>query len=204
MILTLISMLLAWSPLAQELRQPQELKEVPFDIRARPTLVMGKGAMSGRTYYDVVITKDPAAGVLIKLPYTKKGGKFTFDLHHRIAMTEDFGLPAEVTTVVEILSGGTTSVGVYTIADKINPGDKFEEPIHKASSAEIDRYVTPLSKKTITLDIRPGPQSISIVGQMLVISRGTTTTRIDTPGTRIATVSNFKFQEVSQGTSLRQ
>jgi hypothetical protein len=197
MILMLISMLLAWTPFAQE------LKDIGFDVRAKQNLLMGKGATTNRSYYDVVITKDPVSGVLIKLPYTKKGGKFTFDLHHRIAMTEDFGLPAEVTTVVEILSGGTTSVGAYTIADKVNPGDKFDESINKTSSAEIDKYVTPLSRKTITLDIRPGPQSISIVGQMLIISRGTATTRVDTPGTRIATVSNFKFQEASQGTTLR-
>jgi hypothetical protein len=197
MILALISMLLAWTPFAQE------LKDIDFEVRAKQSLLMGKGATSGRAYYDVVITREPTAGVLIKLPYTRKGGKFSFDLHHRIAMTEDFGLPAEVTTVVEILSGGTTRIGVYTIADKINAGDKFEEPIDKASSAEIDRYVIPLSKKTVTLDIRPGPQSISIVGQMLIISRGTTTTRIDTPGTRIAAVSNFKYQEAPQGTLLR-
>ncbi|PYS42912.1 MAG: hypothetical protein DMG14_02510 [Acidobacteria bacterium] len=197
MILILISLLLAWTPFAQE------LKDIGFDIRAKQNLLMGKGANTGRSYYDVVITKDPASGVFIKMPYTKKGGKFSFDLHHRIAMTEEFGLPAEVTTVVEILSGGTTSIGVYTIADKINSGDKFDEPINKTSSAEIDKYVTPLSRKTITLDIRPGPQSISIVGQMLSISRGSTTTRIDTPGTRIATASNFKFQEVSPGESLR-
>jgi hypothetical protein len=197
MILMLISMLLAWTPFVQG------PKDIGFDVRARQSLLMGKGATTNRSYYDVVITKDPVSGVLIKLPYTKKGGKFTFDLHHRIAMTEDFGLPAEVTTVVEILSGGTTSVGAYTIADQVNPGDKFDEPINKTSSAEIDKYVTPLSRKTITLDIRPGPQSISIVGQMLIISRGTTTTRVDTPGTRIATVSNFKFREAPQGTTLR-
>ena len=197
MILTLISMLLAWTPLAQE------GKDIGFDIRAKQNLLMGKGATSGREYYDVVITKTPTAGVLIKLPYTKKGGKFSFDLHHRIAITGDFGLPADVTTVIEVLSGGTTSIGVYTIADKINEGDKFDEPINKASSAEIDKYVSPLSKKTVTLDIRPGPQSISIVGQMLIISRGKSTTRIDTPGTRIATVSNFKFQEVPSGTPLK-
>jgi hypothetical protein len=197
MILTLISMLLAWTPFVQD------AKDIGFDIRAKQNLLMGKGATTGKVYYDVVVTRDPVSGVLIKLPYTKKGGKFTFDLHHRIAMTDDFGVPAEVTTTVEILSGGTTSIGTYTLADKINPGDRFEEPINKTSSAEIDRYVTPLSKKTITLDIRPGPQSISIVGQMLIISRGTTTTRVDTPGTRIATVSNFRFQETPQGQPLR-
>jgi hypothetical protein len=196
MITILISMLLAWTPFAQE------MKDIGFEIRARQNLLMGKGASSGRAYYDVVITREPTSGVFIKLPYTKKGGKFSFDLHHRLAMTQDFGVPADVTTVVEVLSGGTTRIGVYTIADKVNAGDKFDEDINKASSAEIDRYVTPLSKKTVSLDIRPGPQSISIVGQMLVISRGTTTTRVDTPGTRIATVSNFKYQESPQGTVL--
>src|SRR6476469_6148716 len=175
MILMLISMILAWTPLAQE------LKSIDFDIRAKQSLLMGKGANTGRAYYDVVITRDPTAGVLIKLPYTRKGGKFSFDLHHRIAMTDDFGSPAEVTTVVEILSGGTTSIGTYTISDKINAGDKFEESIIKASSAEIDKYVTPLTTKTITLDIKPGPQSISIVGQMMIVTRGTATTRVDTP-----------------------
>jgi hypothetical protein len=197
MLLFLMSMLLAWTPFAQE------AKDIGLDVRARQNLLMGRGMTTSRPYYDVVITRQPTSGVLIKLPYTKKGGKFSFDLHHRIAMTNDFGVPAEVTTEIEILSGGTTSIGAYTIVDQINPGDKFEEPIEKTSTAEIDKYVTPLSRKTITLDIKPGPQSLSIVGQMLIITRGTTTTRIDTPGTRIAVVSNFKYQEFQAGSSLK-
>jgi hypothetical protein len=197
MILLLISMLLAWTPFAQEGR------DIGFDVRAKQNLLMGKGETTGRNYFDVVITRTPTAGVLIKLPYTKKGGTFSFDLHHRIAMTNDFGVPADVTTVVEILSGGGTSVGVFTIASEVNSGDRFDESIAKTSTSEIDQYVTPLDTKTITMDIRPGPQSISIVGQMLIISRGKTTTRIDTPGTRIATVSNFTYQEFAAGTPLK-
>ena len=200
MILLLMSMLLAWTPFAQEAK---EAKDIPFDIRANPKLLMAHGATTGRPYYDVAITRQSTGGVMIKLPYTKKGGKFSFDLHHRIAMTDDFGLPAEVTTVVEVLSGGTTSIGKYTIADTVTPGQKFDEAIDKTSTAEIDKYVTPLSRKTITLDIRPGPQSLSIVGDMLIITRGKTTTQIDTPGTRIAVVSNFKFQEFEAGTPLK-
>src|SRR5712691_6387131 len=108
MISLLIATLLAWTPFAQD------SKDIQFDVRARQNLLMGKGAASGSLFYDVVITKQPTAGILIKLPYTKKGGKFSFDLHHRIAMTDDFGLPADVTTVVEVVSGGTTTLGVYT------------------------------------------------------------------------------------------
>ena len=192
----LISFLLGLASFAQN------SNPVPFDVRARQNLLMGRGATTDRLYYDVVITRQPSAGVLIKLPYTRKGGKFSFDLHHRIAITDDFGLPAELTTVVEVLTGGTTSIGVYTVADHVGAGDRFDEEIIKTSNAEIDKYVTPMFRKTVTLDIRPGPQSISIVGQMLIITRGETTTRIETPGTRIATVSNFKFVEEPEGIPL--
>jgi hypothetical protein len=196
MIALLLSLFLSWTSLAQD------LQSIPFEIRARQALLMGKGAATGGPYYDVVITRQPTQGILIKLPYTKKGGKFSFDLHHRIAITTDFGLPAEVTTVVEVLSGGTTSLGVFTIADKINQGDKFDETILKASAAEIDKFVTHMSHKTSKVEIRTEPQSISIVSQILIITRDTTTTRIDTPGTRIAAVSNFKFEETPLGAPL--
>ena len=200
MIALVLSLIFAWTPFAQEAPPIP----IPFDIRARQNLLMGKGVTTGRLYYDVVITRQPTQGILIKLPYTKKGGKFSFDLHHRIGMTPDFGFPADITTVVDVLSGGTTSLGVFTIADKIDAAEKFDEPIRKASSAEIDKYVMPISTKTCTLDIRPGPQSISIVGQMLIITRDTTTTRIDTLGTRIAVVSNFKFEETPVGAPLEK
>ncbi len=197
MISLLMSFLMALAPLAQD------SGDTSFDIRAPRNLLMGKGAATGVEFWDVIITRQPSSGVLIKLPYTKKGGKFTFDLHHRLAITDDFGLPADVTTVVEILSGGTTSHGVYTIVDRINQGDKFTENIVKISRAEIDKFVTPMSTKTISLTTLPGPQSISIVGQALTITRGPSTTRIDTPGTRIATISNFKFEPVAESNPLK-
>ena len=70
----------------------------------------------------------------------------------------------------------------------------------------IARWWGPQGFTTIacTMDIRPGPQSVSIVGQTLIITRGTSTTRIDTPGTRIAAVSKFKFWEESQGVPLKK
>jgi len=193
-----IALWLLVSPFAQD-----ESKALQFDVRARQNLLLGKGEQSGREYYDVVITKQPNAGALIKLPYTQKGGKFSFDLHHRIPMTNDFGLPAEVTTIVEVLTGGTTSLGTFTISDTIKDGDKFEEPISKISTAEIDKYVTPLFRKTVVITTRPGPQSVSIVGQTLVITRAGTTTRVDTQGTRIAAVSNFKFEDASAANPLK-
>jgi len=174
-----------------------------FDVRARDSLILGKGAQSGTTYYDVVITRQLAQGVLIKLPYTRKGGKFSFDLHHRIAMTPDFK-PAEVTTIIEVVTGATTSLGTFTISSKISPGDKLAEPILKTSAAELDKAVTLIGTKTIDLEIKPGPQSISITGQTQEITRGANTTRIDTPNARIATISNLRFEEFTGTNPLKK
>ena len=82
-------------------------------------LFFGTGETSGTDYYDVSISSQPSDGVLIKLPYTQKGGKLTFDLHHRVGLSADFGLPAEIMTVVEVVTGGTNRLGTYTILDMI-------------------------------------------------------------------------------------
>jgi len=174
---------------------------LPFEIRADKNLIFGKGETSSETYYDAVITKESSKGILVKLPYTQKGGRFSFDLHHRISLTPNFA-DAEVTTIIEVITGSGTSVGVYTLIDKITSASQFDETIAKVSTAEVDRYVTPLSRKTITIETMKGPQTLSIVGKTSIVTRGATSTRVDTPGIRIASISRMKFSEATTGTRL--
>ena len=81
MIAMLLSFVMAMAPLAGA-----QGSVLPFEIRADKNLIMGKGEQSGETYYDAVISKDAAKGILVKLPYTQKGGRFSFDLHHRVSL----------------------------------------------------------------------------------------------------------------------
>src|SRR5688572_7811243 len=197
MLSMILAFLLALSPMAQD------KSALLYEVRAAENLLFGKGEKSGRAFYDVVVTRLPTSGVLVKLDYNRRDTKFSFDLHHRLSLDPSFTLPAEVTTVVEVISGGTTSMGVFTISSTINPGDVFDEPIAKVSQAEFDRYVTPIGRKTITLNTIPGSQSLSIVGQAVIITRGTRTERRESPNARIAMVSNFKFEENVAGTILK-
>jgi hypothetical protein len=196
MIAMLLSFVMAMAPLSQS---PGNV--LPFEIRADKNLILGKGEKSNETYYDAIITKEPSKGILVKLPYTQKGGRFSFDLHHRISLTPNFG-DAEITTIVEVITGGGTSVGVYTLIDKVTSASQFDETIAKVSTADVDRYVTPLSRKTITIETKSGPQTVSIVGKTSIVTRGSTSTRVDTPGIRIATISKLKFTEATTGTRL--
>jgi len=196
MIAMLLSFVMAMAPLSQS---PGNV--LPFEIRADKNLILGKGEKSNETYYDAIITKEPSKGILVKLPYTQKGGRFSFDLHHRISLTPNFG-DAEITTIVEVITGGGTSVGVYTLIDRVTSASQFDETIAKVSTADVDRYVTPLSRKTITIETKSGPQTVSIVGKTSIVTRGSTSTRVDTPGIRIATISKLKFTEATTGTRL--
>jgi hypothetical protein len=196
MIAMLMSLVMAMLPLAQT-----PGKDLPFDIRADKNLVLGVGEKSAETYYDVIVTRDATKGVIVKLPYTQKGGKFTFDLHHRVSLVPTFA-DAEITTIIEVINGGGTSVGIYTLIDRINAASKFDEAIVKVSTAEVDRYITALSRKSISIDTVPGPQTLSIVGKTSIVMRDASSTRIDTPGVRIATVSRLKFAEATTGTRL--
>jgi len=196
MIAMLLSFVMAMAPVAAT-----QGSMLPFEVRADKNLIMGKGEKSGETYYDAVISKDATKGILVKLPYTQKGGRFSFDLHHRISLTPSF-VDAEVTTIIEVITGGGTSVGVYTLIDKVSARTPFDEAVAKVSTAEVDRYITPVSRKSIVIETRPGPQTLSIVGKTSIVTRGDSSTRIDTPGVRIASISKMKFGELTTGTRL--
>jgi hypothetical protein len=203
MLAMVLSFLMALTPLGQQNTAGIPLKgELKWENRAAAKLLLGKGHTSGMPFYDVVITRQPGEGILIKLDYTRLPTKFSFDLHHRLSLDPGFVYPAEIITNIEVLSGGTTSIGTYTISGTIKAGDVFEETVDKVSKADVDRYVTPFGKRTISMNLIPGSQSISIVGQSVIVTRGTRTTRIETPGQRIAVVSNFKYEENRPGTSL--
>jgi len=191
-----IALLMFLSPFAQ---QQGSLR---YEVRALESLKFGKGTTSGLQYYDVVITRQPNSGVLVKLDYSRRNTTFSFDLHHRVSVDPDFVYPADITTNVEVLSGGTTSIGSFTIVNTITSGAPFEESIDKVSKADVDRYVTPFGKKTITMKLAPGSQSLSIVGNSVIVTRGTRNVRNDTPGQRIAVVSNFKYLDDQPGTIL--
>jgi hypothetical protein len=181
---------------------PAEAEVLLLDMRARDVLTFGRGEASGNTYFDVPITQQANQGVLIKLGYTQRGGDLSFDMHHRAGLSDEFGLPAEIMTVIEVITGASNRLGSYTMLSQVGQDAESDEAILRASDAEVDRYVTPLGRKHVTIRTDPGPQSISIVGRELTISRDGFVTHVNTPGTRIAMISNVQFEETRLGETL--
>lgn len=200
----LVTIAIALAFMVQPLLGQDTTSEAPLllDVRARDVLVFGTGLESGSQYFDVPITQQATQGVLIKLGYTQRGGELSFDMHHRAALSEDFTLPAEIMTVIEVITGASNRLGSYTLLSQVGEDARPDEEIDRASDAEVDQFVAPLGTKHITIKTDPGPQSISIVGRELTISRDGFVTHVDTPGTRIAMISNLQFVETRAGDTL--
>ena len=201
-VIAMASVLLVQPALGQDTAAPIEGELLLLDVRAREALTFGTGVESGDRYFDVPITQQANQGVLLKLGYTQRGGELSFDMHHRAGLSDEFGLPAEIMTVIEIITGASNRLGSYTLLSQVSQDAQSDEAIDRASTAEVDRYVAPLGRKHITIKTDPGPQSISVVGRELTISRDGFVTYIDTPGTRIAMISNIQFEETRQGETL--
>jgi len=105
MLSIVLSLLMFFSPLSQQ----QQNSELRYEVRADASRILGKGQTSGLTYYDVIITRQPNSGIPVKLDFTRRNTTFQFDLHHRLSLSPDFVYPADVTTTVEVISGGTFS-----------------------------------------------------------------------------------------------
>src|ERR1043165_9770135 len=110
MLAMVVSLLMVLTTLGQQNGKILGPRELKWDNRAAEKLLMGKGRTSGTEYYDVVISRQPTAGILVKLDYTRSPTKFSFDLHHRVSLDPAFVYPADIITNIEVLSGGTTSI----------------------------------------------------------------------------------------------
>src|SRR5215207_7893247 len=51
--------------------------------------VLGQGVQSGRTFCDVVITRNPAEGIIVPVPAHTGAVTLTFDLHNRHTYSEE-------------------------------------------------------------------------------------------------------------------
>src|SRR5687768_13535465 len=56
--------------------------------------VLGVGVQTARTFCDVVMTRDPAEGIIVPLPAHTGAVTLTFDLHNRHTYSEDLAKTA--------------------------------------------------------------------------------------------------------------
>jgi hypothetical protein len=176
---------------------PPPLQTEPAMVNC-PT-VLGQGAKTGRTFCDVLIGRDPAAGIVIPLPPHTGDVTLTFDLHNRHTYSED-----------EIRNKRAyhryfASVGALTM-DNTLISRAFVQSEFRTAADLIDRVlggsgpgglkaVAPTGTEAIVITIPGAEQSVSILGEKLSVVRvDGAKDEFSTPGRPIAVISNVMLE----------
>jgi hypothetical protein len=160
--------------------------------------ILGDGTQTSRTYCDVQIGRDPAAGILVTLPPHAGTLALMFDLHNRHTYSE------ELVKARKAYTRYTATIGVLTMNnDLITRAVVFNE--FRTAADLFDRIsggsgpgglkaVAPTGIEPIKVTIPESEATVSILGEKLTVVRPDATDNFTTSGRPIALISNVRIE----------
>src|SRR5436190_3843239 len=200
MIAILIALLLA-APAQRATRKPAP-PPLPPPMNVAPDMTcpapLGVGVTTKATYCDVMAGRDPAAGILIRLPPHKGPVTLTFDLHNRHTYSE------EQTKANRAYSRYTATIGVLTMDNTLVSRAVVQNEFRKATDL-IERVgggagpggvkaVAPTGTEAISITIPEPEEAVSILGEKLTVDRIDGSATYSSPGRPVAVISNVMIE----------
>jgi hypothetical protein len=200
-----IALMLAAVPVFAQTRRPARRpappplpppKQEPADV-ACPT-PLGVGVASKLSFCDVMSGRNPAEGILIKLPQHRGPVTLTFDLHNRHTYSE------EQVKANRAYSRYTATIGVLTMDNTLISRAVVENEFRKVTDL-VDRVsggagpggvkaVAPTGTESISITIPEEEEQVSILGEKLTVERLDGTATYSSPGRPIAIISNVMIE----------
>jgi hypothetical protein len=162
--------------------------------------LLGQGMQTARSFCDVIITRDPAEGVIIPLPPHTGAVTLTFDLHNRHTFSEELAKTTRgfrrYTAMVGVLAADNTPLGRAVVHNEFrNVKDLFDRIAGGTGPGGV-KAVAPTGVEPVTIVI-PADEptdSLSIVGLRLIESRTDGSDQFVAAGRPIAIISNVTLQ----------
>jgi hypothetical protein len=199
-VITLAAALLApAAPLAQARRSTPAAAPAAMRIEAAKVncpQVLGQGLQTSRTFCDVIITRDPAEGIIVPLPPHAGAVTLTFDLHNRHTYSEELSKTSRgyrrYTAMVGLLASDNTPLGRAVVTSEFrNVRDLFDR-ISGGSGPGGVKAVAPAGVEPVKVVIPADEptESVSIIGLKLTESRIDGTEPFLASGRPVAIISN--------------
>ena len=176
----------------------------PAAMRSEPAKVncpqvLGVGVQTGRTFCEVVMTRDPAEGIIVPLPAHTGAVTLTFDLHNRHTYSEELAKTARgfrrYTALVGLLASDNTPLGRAVVHNEFRTVKDLFDRIGGTAGAGL-KAVAPTGAEPVTIVIPADEptESVSIVGLRLTETRVDGTSATEASGRPMATISNVTLQ----------
>jgi hypothetical protein len=182
---------------------PKPLPKVTEPAMFECPMLLGQGVRTGRTFCDVPIGRDAASGVVIPFPPHKGPVTVTFDLHNRHTYSEELVRAnraySKYTATVGVMYSDTTLQTRAVVQNEFRTAADLVDRISGGGGSSGLKAVAPTGSETIVVEIPEEEQSISIVGEKLLVLRvdGANAANTDTftaPGRPIALISNVMLE----------
>lgn len=184
------------TPPARPASQPPPVKE-PAQMTCPAPL--GSGVSTRLSFCDVLIGRDPAAGILIAIPPHRGDVTITFDLHNRHTYSEEQmkdkrAAYARYTAAIGALTMDNTLIGRAAVQNEFRvPADLIDRIGGGAGPSGL-KAVAPTGQESITLTIPEAETQVSILGEKLMVERAEGNATYTSIGRPIAIISNVMIE----------
>jgi hypothetical protein len=162
--------------------------------------VLGTGTMTQRTYCDVPIGNDAAAGIIVMFPPHVGSVRLMFDLHNRHTYSADQVKAKKAfsryTARIGVMSMNTDLLTRAIISSEFSTESDLFDRISGGSGPGGLKAVAPTGIEAIEVVIPEAHQAVSILGERLSVVRVDDVDTFTATGRPIALISNVRVEYV--------
>lgn len=199
----LLVMLTASNMLVEAQRAPARGRGAAAAARTEPAVfecpsLLGDGVQTKRSFCDVLTGRDPAEGIIIKLPPHTGAVTLRFDLHNRHTYSEELiksnRAYRHYTATIGVLTADNTLLTRAVVQNEFRTAADLVDRVSGGAAPGGVKAVAPTGTESMTVTIPATEESISILGEKLTVIRADGTDNFSAPGRPIAVISNVTLE----------
>ena len=159
---------------------------------------LGVGVKSKVAFCEVMTGRDPAGGILVKLPPHTGPVTLTFDLHNRHTYSEEqvkaHRAFSRYTATIGVLTMDNTLINRAVVQSEFRTAADLIDRISGGAGPGGVKAVAPTGKEPITMLIPESENQVSILGEKLLVERLDGSGTYTQAGRPIADISNVMIE----------
>ena len=188
---------------AQTRRRPPARKPAAVPLKVETAAIkcpsrLGRGANTHLEFCDILISRQPADGIIITVPPHDGGAFVTFTLHNRHTYSEDEVRArrayARYTAVVGLLTMDGELLERAAVQGEFFTDKDLFDRIEGGAGPRGLKAVAPVGAEPVRIPVEAAIEQVSLLGEKLLVTRRESTATYSVVGTPIATVSNVRIE----------
>lgn len=159
---------------------------------------LGAGVRTKLAFCEVLAGRDPAGGLLIRIPSHKGPATLTFDLHNLHLYSEELVKArrayARYTATIGVLTMDNTLLSRALVQNEFRTAADLVDRVSGGAGPGGVKAVAPTGVESIAIAIPEGEDRVSLLGEKLMVETREGTATYSQPGRPIAVVSNVLLE----------